>query len=236
MAASKKSNKDTGQWAGPNASARRVRVLNKRLEREYGPFEPFPHRDGFSQLILTILSQNTNDINRDRAYANLKKIFPTWDALSKAPARQIENAIRVGGLAPGKSVAIKKILKEIKGRYGDYTLDPIAKLPMDEAIDVLTALPSVGVKTAACILLFTFGKPAIPVDTHVHRLSKRLGLVGPKVSAENTYHVLMEITPDEIKYPFHVYLIKHGRQVCRSQKPLCAECLLSDLCPSAFSF
>ena len=224
------------RWAGENANTRRVRVLNKRLDKEYGPFEPFPHRDGFSQLILTILSQNTNDINRDRAYANLKKKFPTWDDLSKTSVKQIENAIRVGGLAPGKSVAIKKILKEIKTKYGKYTLDPIAKLPMDEAIDELTRLPSVGVKTAACILLFTYGKPAMPVDTHVHRLSKRLGLVGPKVSAENTYHVLMEITPDDIKYPFHVYLIKHGRKVCRSQKPLCAECLLSDLCPSAGSF
>jgi endonuclease-3 len=236
MAVSQKTKRDIDRWAGENANSRRVRALHRRLNEEYGPFEPFPHKDGFSQLIVTVLSQNTSDVNRDRAYENLKKKFPTWDDLSKASAKRIESAIRVGGLAHNKSLAIKKIVKEIKKKYGKYTLDPVAELPMDEALDELTSLPSVGVKTAACILLFTYDRPAIPVDTHVHRLSIRLGLVKPKATAEQTFRVLMEITPDELKYPFHVFLIKHGRKVCRSRKPLCGECVLSDLCPSAFSF
>lgn len=236
MTVNQRTKNDIERRAGPNANTRRVRALHRRLDDEYGPFEPFPHKDGFSQLIVTVLSQNTNDVNRDRAFKNLKSKFPTWDDVRRAPLRKIENAVRVGGLAHNKSIAIKKILKEIKSRYGKYTLDPIAELSMDEALDELTALPSVGLKTAACVLLFTYGKPAIPVDTHVHRLSIRLGLVKPKATAENTFHVLMKITPDELKYPFHVFLIKHGRAVCRSQKPQCGECVLSDLCPSAFSF
>jgi len=226
---------DWRRYQGENGSPRRIRALTRRLDRAYGPFKPFAKVDGVTELIATILSQNTNDTNRDRAFRSLKKEFPTWDDVLRAPAVKIEKAIRVGGLARNKSLAIKRILGEIKSRYGRFTLDPIAELPIDEATEALMELPSVGTKTAACVLVFSYGKPVIPVDTHVHRLSRRLGLVASSATAEQAFSVLMEITPDELKYPFHVFLIRHGRRVCKSQKPNCADCVLADLCPSAFT-
>jgi endonuclease-3 len=226
---------DWRRYLGDNGNPRRIRALNRRLDRAYGPFKPFAIVDGVTELIVTVLSQNTNDTNRDRAFRSLMKRFPTLDDVLRAPARKIEEAIRVGGLARNKSLAIKKVLGEIKSRYGSFTLDPIAELPIDDAIEALTKLPSVGVKTAACVLVFSYGKPVIPVDTHVHRLSRRLGLVAATATAEQAFAVLMEITPDELKYPFHVFLIRHGRLVCKSQKPNCPDCVLADLCPSAFT-
>jgi endonuclease-3 len=132
-----------------------------------------------------------------------------------------------------KSRTIKRVLAELKKRDGAYTLDWIADLPLDEALEALTDLPGVGIKTASCVLLFSFGRPSMPVDTHVHRLARRLGLVARKTTADQTYAVLMAITPEELVYPFHLQLIKHGRIVCKSQRPRCAECILVDLCPSA---
>jgi len=224
---------DWTKYRGKNGSSRRVRALNSRLEKVYGPFRPFKRLDGIEELIVTVLSQNTNDVNRDRAYSSLIEKFPTWDDVLNAPAAEIEKAIRVGGLAHNKSRAIKKILGEIKNRFGKFTLDPIAKLPIDEAIEELTKLPSVGKKTAACVLVFSYGRPVIPVDTHVHRLSRRLGLVIEKAGPDQAFEVLMEITPEELRYPFHIYLIRHGRRVCKSQRPMCGECVLGKLCPSA---
>ncbi len=222
------------KYCGPCGTTQRIRALNRRLEKIHGPFEPFPRREGVEELVLTVLSQNTNDINRDRAFRNLMEKFPTWDAILNAPARQIENAIRVGGLAHNKSIAIRKILREIRDRYGRFTLDPIAELPLDDAIEELTRFPGVGIKTAACVLVFSYGKPVIPVDTHVLRLSRRLGLVIDKATPDHTFSVLMQITPDDLKYPFHINLIRHGRKFCKSQKPNCGECILIKLCPSAF--
>jgi len=229
-------NTDLKKFYGENANSRRVRTLNARLEKIYGTFKPFEKLDGVTELILTVLSQNTNDINRDRAFTNLKEKFPTWDDVLSAPAKKIENAIRVGGLAHNKSIAIMKILSEIKTRYGKYTLDTIASLPIDEALTELTKFPGVGIKTAACVLVFSYGKPVIPVDTHVHRLSTRLGLVTQKATAEQTFDVLMKIIPEKLRYPFHIYLIRHGRMCCKSQRPDCPNCPLNDLCPSAFGF
>jgi endonuclease-3 len=220
------------KYAGSNGNERRVSALHKRLEKLYGPFKPFPIREGVEELILTVLSQNTNDVNRDRAFRTLTEKYPTWDDVLRAPQKKIEDAIRVGGLAQTKSIAIKQILGEIKNRYGKFTLEPISKLPIDEAIEVLTRFPHVGVKTAACVLAFSFGEPVIPVDTHVHRLSRRLGLVARNASRDQTFYVLMGIVPEEIRYPFHVFLIKHGRAVCKSQKPLCSECALREMCES----
>jgi endonuclease III len=217
---------------GINGYPRRIRALHRRLDKAYGPFKPFPKLDAVDELILTVLSQNTNDVNRDKAWKNLKGEFPDWDDVVAAPVQKLENAIRVGGLAPQKSVAIKKILKTIKTQYRSYSLDSLKNLPIDDVIEILTQYPHVGIKTAACVLAFSFGRPVIPVDTHVHRLSMRLGLVTEKSTADQTYSVLMQITPEPLRYPFHVYLIRHGRAVCKSQKPLCCECVLSDLCPS----
>lgn len=223
---------DYKKYVGPNGNARRVKALNNRLDKLYGPFKPFKKREGVEELILTVLSQNTNDVNRDRAFNNMMEKFPTWDALMSAPQKKIEDAIRVGGLARTKSIAIKLILREIRDRYGKFTLDPISKLPFDEAIMLLTGFPNVGVKTAACVLVFSYGVPVIPVDTHVYRLSRRLGLVEEKATRDQAFYVLMEIVPEELRYPFHVYLIRHGRAVCVSRNPKCGKCVLGNLCPS----
>jgi len=227
---------DWKKYLGPNGNARRIRALNRRLEDEYGPFRPFKKLDGVEELIITVLSQNTNDVNRDRAYRSLREKYPTWDDVLNAPVKKIEDAIRVGGLAHNKSIAIKKILRELKDRYGKFTVSPIASegsgLTIEESIAELTKLPGVGVKTAACVLVFSYGRPVIPVDTHVHRLTRRLGLVAEKASAENAFRVMMEITPEELRYPFHIFLIRHGRRVCKSQKPNCPECVVRGLCPS----
>jgi endonuclease III len=223
---------DFKNYIGPNGNARRIIALHKRLEKLYGPFKPFPVREGVEELVLTILSQNTNDINRDRAFGTLTRNYPTWDDVLNAPQKKIEDAIRVGGLAQTKSIAIQQILGEIKERYGKYTLEPISKLPIDEAIEMLQKFPHVGVKTAACVLAFSFGEPVIPVDTHVHRLSRRLGLAAKNASRDQAFYVLMEIVPQKLRYPFHVFLIWHGRAVCKSQKPLCGECVLKEMCES----
>ncbi len=224
---------DWKKYSGPNGNPRRVKALNNRLEKSQGKFKPFPHIYGVDELVLTVLSQNTNDTNRDRAWHKLKEEFPSWNDVIKAPVSKIENAIRVGGLAGQKSKAIKNILKEIKTRFGKFTLDPIVDQPIEDALTELIKFPGVGVKTAACVLVFSYGLPVIPVDTHVHRLSRRLGLTTEKSTADQAFLVLMKITPDELKYPFHVHLIRHGRVVCKSQKPQCSECILRSLCPSA---
>ena len=221
------------QYRGPYGNRMRVRALSRRLEAEYGPFKPKTRRDPLDELILTVLSQHTSDANSHRAFERLKAAFSTWDEVERAPLRRIEAAIRVGGLAVSKSRTIKRVLAELKKRDGAYTLDWIADLPLDEALEALTDLPGVGIKTASCVLLFSFGRPSMPVDTHVHRLARRLGLVARKTTADQTYAVLMAITPEELVYPFHLQLIKHGRIVCKSQRPRCAECILVDLCPSA---
>jgi len=224
---------DWKKYAGENANSRRIRALNSRLDKIYGPFKKFRKMDGVEELIVTVLSQNTNDVNRDRAYESLRSKFPTWDDVLSAPQKNIENAIRVGGLAHQKSKSIQKILKTLKDRYGKFTVDPIASLPIPEALDELKKLPGVGTKTAACVLVFSYGKPVIPVDTHVHRLSRRLGLAVDSSTPDHVFEVLMAITPDDLKYQFHVMLIRHGRATCKSQRPNCSECSLNNLCPSS---
>jgi endonuclease-3 len=224
---------DWKRYRGPNGTRRRILALENRLEREYGTFVPKRRLDPVDELILTVLSQNTNDLNSDRAFGNLRKRFPTWQDVLDASAREIEREIRVGGLARNKSKAIRKILGEIRKLHGGFNLSHLGEVPMEEAIDELLQLPSVGLKTASCVLLFSFGRPSMPVDTHVHRLSGRLGLASEKATPEQTYHVLMAITPEDLVYPFHLNLIQHGRTVCKARNPNCPGCVLRDLCPSA---
>ena len=223
---------DWTKYQGRNGSSRRVRALNSRLEKVYGPFRPFKRLDGVEELIVTVLSQNTNDVNRDRAYSSLIEKFPKWDDVLNAPVGEIERAIRVGGLAHNKSRAIKKILGEIRKRFGKFTLDPIAKLPINEAIEELTKLPSVGKKTAACVLVFSYGRPVIPVDTHVHRVVGRLGIVGHPASREATFEALSDVVPRGKALSLHVNLVRHGRAVCRARSPRCGACVLARACGS----
>jgi endonuclease-3 len=206
------------------------------LRREYGEVLWRPHGDPMTELVLTILSQNTSDANSGRAFARLRLRFPTWEALLGADARDIEEAIRVGGLARIKAPRIKAILEEVWQRLGSFDLSFLREMPLAEAKSWLRSLPGVGPKTAACVLMFALGMPALPVDTHVYRVARRLGLVPPQVVAEKA-HELLEgmLAPDEV-YAFHMSLIRHGRRVCKAQRPLCPQCPLAPRCPSAVVF
>ncbi|MGE3269421.1 MAG: endonuclease III [Chloroflexota bacterium] len=197
----------------------------------YGEPEP-RHTDGpLAELILTILSQNTSDVNTDRAFAALWERFGAWDAILAAPTSEIADAIRPGGLAEIKAPRIKGVLEAIQQEHGALSLDFLADLPVNEARAYLTSLKGVGPKTAACVLLFALGMPALPVDTHVHRVSRRLGLIGPKVSAEAAHQILEAAIPAAQMYDAHMLLIRHGRVLCKALRPRCEACPLTITCP-----
>jgi endonuclease III len=211
------------------ADRRRLRTITDRLANEYGRPVLRPHHAPIDELVLTVLSQNTNDRNRDVAYFRLRDRFPSWDAVREAPVEEIEEAIRPGGLAPTKSVRIQQILDAI----GEDDLLWLADAPLDEAREYLVALPGVGRKTAACVLLFSFGRPDVPVDTHVYRVGGRLGLWPPKLPLVKAHDELSRLCGDdgEFAYETHVLLIRHGRRTCIAREPRCAECPLRRLCP-----
>ena len=211
------------------ADRRRLRRITDRLATEYGRPALRPHRAPVDELVLTVLSQNTNDRNRDVAYFRLRERFPSWDAVAEAPVEEVEDAIRPGGLAPTKSVRIKQILEAI----GDDDLLWLADAPLDEARAYLCALPGVGRKTAACVLLFSFGRPDVPVDTHVYRVGGRLGLWPQKAPLVAAHDELARLVGDdgEFAYEAHVLLIRHGRRTCVARAPRCAECPLRRMCP-----
>jgi len=205
-----------------------------RLRETYGRMPWRPHGDGMTELILTILSQHTNDMNSGRGFANLLTVFPDWDAVRQAPAAAIAGATRAAGLSTSKAPRIKQVLERIHAERGDYCLSFLNKLPLDEARAWLIALPGVGPKTAACVLMFALGRPALPVDTHVFRVAGRLGLLPQKATAEAAHQILEAAVPPELAFEFHVSLIKHGRHCCRARWPACEDCILNEICPSAF--
>jgi len=218
---------------------RRLGIIARRLSRAYGA-PPAPRRlPPLDELVLTILSQNTSDTNRDRAYADLRRVFPSWDEVADAPVGAIAKAIRRGGLAPTKSPRIKAVLRSL--REQGIALDERALRRLPDGVppgesdrqlwERLVALPGVGPKTAACVLLFSLGRPFFPVDTHVHRVAIRLGLVSPQASAVRAQAELQAALRAEQMYDVHMNLIRHGRHVCVAQRPICSECVLRDLCP-----
>lgn len=183
------------------------------------------------ELVLTLLSQHTSDHNSGQAMHRLIEAYPTWDEILAAPVEGIEDAIRPGGLAPTKSKRLHALLTEVKERVPDWQLNFLAEMPLEEAKTWLTSLPGVGPKTAACVLLFGLEQPALPVDTHVERVSKRLGLAPPKMPAVKVHDALeVQLEPDEV-YAFHVDLIQHGRRICHARSPNCEECPLLERCP-----
>jgi endonuclease-3 len=203
------------------------------LEREYGPRRWQADRDPIDVLIETILSQNTSDANSGRAFASLKVSFDTWEAMASAPAEHIARVIQSGGLSQIKSVRIKQVLKQIEKEQGHISLDSLKSMHMAEAEDYLMRLPGVGHKTASCVLLFSLGKPSLPVDTHVFRVAKRLRLIDSKVSTEKAHSLLQEQIPPSKVYQFHVHMIEHGRRVCHARQPHCERCILRGICPSS---
>jgi len=206
------------------------------LEPEYGPIQWSPRYDPASELVYTILSQHTSDINSTRAFTNLIKTFGDLDNISQAPVHEIEDAIRMGGLARTKAPRIKAILNQIKDELGSYDLSFLAEIPLPEAKAWLKRIQGIGPKTAAVILCFSLGLPAMPVDTHIYRVSKRIGLIGEKVTADQAHDILEPLVRPEDVFPFHMYLIYHGRNICKAQRPRCTNCVLSHRCPSKNSF
>ena len=204
--------------------------VHQRLLDAYGEPTWRPHMDAVSELVSTILSQNTNDVNRDVAFDRLRSQLPTWEDVRDVDVDAVIEAIRPAGLANQKGPRIQEALRLITRERGELDLDFLADWPVDEAKDWLCSIKGVGPKTAAIVLLFALGRPAFPVDTHVHRVTKRLGLIGPKVSREKAHVELEQLVPEENYYPFHLNLIRHGRRVCSSRNPECAECSLRDLC------
>lgn len=216
------------------ADRRRVRTIINRLRKRFGELEPPHAADPLDELILTVLSQHTSDLNAERAFADLRAAFPDgWDSVVKVPAGSVADAIRSGGLANSKAPRIQAILREIHDREGAYDLGGLRGLGDDDARSYLMSLPGVGPKTAAVVLSFALGRDTIPVDTHVHRVSKRLGLVPAKVSAERTDRLLHDRVPAGLRTQLHVGLIRLGREICKAPTPRCAACPLKDLCPTA---
>lgn len=215
------------------AHAEKAFEVYSRLRQYYGEPERKPRRPPLDELILTILSQNTSDANSGRAWQRLKERFPSWEQVLEAEPEEIESAIHVGGLAQIKAARIQQILRHLAQRYGTPTLDFIQEMPPDEARRFLLDLPGVGPKTAACVLLFSLHMPALPVDTHVHRVSRRLGLIDSKVSPNKAHEILEALVPPDLYYSFHLLMIQHGREICKAQRPRCAACPLVEICPSA---
>ena len=215
-------------WKRP--AKRRVRAIRDRLRDAYGRPVNSPHGHPIAELVRTVLSQNTSDLNRDRAYARLRELLPTWVAVRDAPVEDVIDAIKPGGLANTKGPRIQEILRELPSEAGAPTLDWLEEAPREEALDFLISLPGVGRKTAACVLIFTWGRPEIPVDTHVHRVGGRLGLFRPGASFAEEHDEIMRFTDAEDAYELHMNLITHGRRVCKA-KPLCGECGLRRMCP-----
>jgi endonuclease-3 len=201
------------------------------LEQAYGVPKPGRKRPPLESLVETILSQNTTDVNRDKAFARLKSEFPTWQNMLDAPARRIAQAIRVGGLADIKSRRIKDILLSLQRKNGRLSLDYLRKMSTEEAAAELLSFKGVGEKTVKCVLLFSLGRNVFPVDTHIHRLCRRMGFVREGASRKETHEIMAEIVPEDKMYPFHLNLIRHGRTICKALRPVCTVCPLADLCP-----
>ena len=181
-------------------------------------------------LILTILSQNTTDVSRDKGYAKLRKKYPTWEQVLRARVKSIEEQIRIVGLGKQKADTIKNFLKWLNNEYGELSLEFIHNMDTEEAMELLCQHKGIGIKTASVTLSFACGRDVFPVDTHIHRIAKRLGLIQPNCSAEKAHYELPLIIPKGKSYPFHMNLIYFGRQICNARKPLCDQCPLTNYC------
>ena len=210
-----------------------MRTILGRLRKRFGSLEPPRRVEPLEELVLTVLSQHTSDLNADRAFAALRARYPTWDRVLAAEPAELADTIRSGGLADTKAPRIQAILREILNREGSWDLSWTAEASDAAIRDYLTSLPGVGPKTAAVVLSFALGRDALPVDTHVHRVTRRLGLIGPRTSAEVADRLLHDLVPDGSRVPLHVGLIRLGREICKAGTPLCSICPLQDLCPSA---
>jgi endonuclease-3 len=208
-------------------------LVKTRLESVYGPIEWRPRMIAIDELIFTVLTQNTSDLNAERAYDTLRKSLPTWGQVIEAEAENVAALIKRGGLSNQKSVRIQKILVEILKRIGHFDLEFLAARPLEETREWFTSLPGVGPKTAAVVMAFSLRMPAFPVDTHIHRVSKRLGLIGDRTTADQAHPIMEQLIFEDDRYDMHVLLITHGRQMCKARIAQCARCPLANECPAS---
>jgi endonuclease III len=214
-------------WRRPRPS--RVRALRERLRGVYGVPDWPPHGQPLDELVLTVLSQSTNDRNRDVAYERLRERLPAWEAVRDAPVAEVEEAIRPGGISRVKSQRIQHILRALPD---DLDLSFVRDMPIEDARAYLCDLPGVGRKTAACVLLFSYGRRDVPVDTHVGRVATRLALLRAGASSEEQHDEMTALTPPGAELEFHINLLRHGRRTCHAPRPACRECALRRMCPS----
>jgi endonuclease-3 len=200
------------------------------LHDYYGDLEWRPRVDPLSELILTILSQHTSDANSFRAFDEMRARYPTWEEVRDAPVDELADTIRSGGLANVKAPRIQEVLRQIDEERGELNLDFLYKMEPEQARAWLSGFKGVGPKTAACVLMFACGMPVLPVDTHVYRVAQRLGLIDERTNAEKSHLVLEKMLAAEERYPYHVYTITYGRQICKAQRPLCEACVLREWC------
>ncbi|MGD0453637.1 MAG: endonuclease III [Solirubrobacteraceae bacterium] len=248
----------TVAWTPPSRA--RVVRIRERLREVYGVPLMRPHGDPLAELVLTVLSQSTNDRNRDVAYLRLRERFASWEQVRDAPVAEIEEAIRPGGISKVKSARIQAILRAISDEPGgsasdgsvvggsavsgsasagssqELSLDWLARAPIEQARDYLVSLPGVGRKTAACVLLFAYGLHEVPVDTHVSRVGMRLRLLQPGAPFEQLHDQMLALTPPGQELELHVNLLRHGRRTCHARSPACHECALARMCPSRDTF
>ncbi|HEY66485.1 MAG TPA: endonuclease III [Caldilineae bacterium] len=209
---------------------KRALAIFERLVTEYGRPVWRSHGDPLEVLVGAFLSQNTSDVKSSRAFQRLRERFPSWEVVMTAPVEEIEEAIRPGGLARSKAPRIQAALRRIMEERGELSLDFLSDMPLPAARAWLQSLHGVGAKTAAIVLLFSLGRPLFPVDTHVHRVSRRLGIAPENASPEQTEARWESLMPPDTYYPLHIDLIRHGRRVCKARDPLCHVCVLKDLC------
>jgi endonuclease III len=236
-------------WQPPSRA--RVSRVRERLRAVYGIPRLRPHGHPIAELVLTVLSQSTNDRNRDVAYLRLRERLPTWEAVMEAPVGEVEEAIRPGGISKVKSARIQAILRAIAARTDAKTaenaetakvgrgaegvepsLDWLPNVPLGQARDYLVGLPGVGRKTAACVLLFAYGLRDVPVDTHVSRVGMRLGLLRTGAPFAELHDQMLALTPPGQELELHVNLLRHGRRTCHARRPACEDCPLARMCPS----
>jgi len=218
------------EWKRP--TRRRVTVIRDRLREVYGVPIMAPHEQPLDELILTVLSQSTNDRNRDVAYERLRERFPSWEVVLHAPVEEVEEAIRPGGISKVKSERIQQILRAIDAHPHGLDLSWLRETPVPDAQAYLTSLPGVGRKTAACVLLFAYGLHDVPVDTHVSRVGMRLHLLRPGAPFEELHDAMLALTPPGEELELHVNLLRHGRRTCHARRPDCPGCALRRACPS----
>lgn len=213
-----------------NESDPKYNTIHDLLKEAYGEPDWRQHLPPVDELVSTILSQSTSDTNRDLGFYALKERYPDWQAVIDAPTEEVRDTIRSAGLANQKAPRIQDALRQVIAERGEISLDFLADLPLGEAKAWLTSIKGIGPKTAAIILLFAFNRPAFPVDTHVHRVTRRLGLIGPKVTADKAHDILENRGDPATFYAFHLNVIRHGREICQARGPKCERCPLQAHC------